>query len=67
MVLRTMDSAFASGQGDRRPCFAGGESSTDAVVVKTVVLPQLHLPRNSLLAALHRGDELMGLLLGPCT
>ena len=31
---------------------AGGASSTGAVVEKTVVLPQLHLLRNSLRAAL---------------
>ena len=38
------NSPIARGQGVRRPCFAGGDSSTGAVVVKTVVLPQLHLP-----------------------
>ena len=29
-------------------------------MVKTVVLPQLHLSWNSLPGALHRGEELMG-------
>ena len=32
------DSAFAGGHGDRRPCCAGGASSTGAVVEKTGVL-----------------------------
>ena len=45
------DSAVARGHGDRRPCCAGGASSTGAVVEKSVVLPQLHPLRNSLRAA----------------
>ena len=45
------DSAFAGGHGDRRPCCAGGASSTGAVVEMTVVIPQLHMFRNSLGAA----------------
>ena len=32
------------GQGGRFPLFAGGASSTGAVVERTVVLPQLHAP-----------------------
>ena len=44
--------------GDRRPCCAGGASSTGAVVEKSVVLPQPHLVINSLRAA----HELSGLL-----
>ena len=45
------DSAVAGGHGDRRPCCAGGASSAGAVVEKSVVLPRLHLVRNSLRAA----------------
>ena len=44
------DSAVAGGHGDLRPCCAGAASSTGAVE-KSVVLPQLHLMRNSLRAA----------------
>ena len=45
------DSAVAGGHGDRCPCCAGAASSTTAVLEKSVVLPQLHLVRNSLRAA----------------
>ena len=51
------DSPVAREQGDRCPCYAvragstGGASFTGAVVEKTVVLPQLHLLRNSFRAA----------------
>ena len=45
------DSAVAGGHGVLRPCCAGAASSTGAVVEKSVVLPQLHLARNSLRAA----------------
>ena len=45
------DSAVAGGHGDRRPVVQLGRVSTGAVVEKAVVLPQLHLWRNSLRAA----------------
>ena len=48
MVSLTMETG---GHGDRCPCCAGGVSSTGDVVEKTVMLPQLHLLRNSLRAA----------------
>ena len=57
------DSPVAREQGDRRPCYAVRASSTGAVVETTVVLPQLHLLRNSLRAA----HELSWGFLGPCT
>ena len=39
------DSAFAGGHGDRRPCCAGGASSTGAVVEMTGELTQLRAAR----------------------
>ena len=45
-------------QGDRRPCCAGGASSTGAIVEETVVLPRLQVSRNSLRAAHRLRDEL---------
>ena len=45
------DSSLASWTRWSMSCWAGGASFTGAVVEKTVVLPQLHLLRNSLRAA----------------
>ena len=51
MVSLTMEIPQLPVTRDRRPCCAGGASST-AAVVETVVLPLLHLLRNSLRVAL---------------